>query len=185
MGWTFYNEWNSPTTYESEKAEVERIYSNGGKNEILQCTKVGSVWYLAVKAPTGLVWGGVCLTKRSKGWGHKDLDESSGPYHCQAPVSLINKLSPTTDEWAMKWRQGCLDNAANKKAKNTKAVIGKAKLVNGAIVDVSGMFGKYNGVDLVTMTVEDIDRRQFWSPDVRMTFTLKAKSIKTLAERMA
>ena len=55
----------------------------------------------------------VFLTSREAGkWGYKDMDETMGPNEAQAPIKLIDLLSPTTSQWARDWRQSCRDNAA-------------------------------------------------------------------------
>ena len=70
MGTTCYAAHNSPRTYEAEKREIESIYANAGKNEILQAAKVANVWYLAVKiGATGEVWAGVCKQAATKASG--------------------------------------------------------------------------------------------------------------------
>lgn len=54
MGTTCYAAHNSPRTYEEEKREIESIYANAGKNEILQAAKVGNMFVCAspLKKPT-------------------------------------------------------------------------------------------------------------------------------------
>lgn len=187
MGTTCYAAHNSPQTYAEEKREIETIYSNAGKNTILQAAKVGSVWYLAVKInATGEVWAGVCVTHRHKGeWCYKDMDESMIPYYFDAPASLLKKLSPTTHEGATEWRKNVSEKIAAKKAANAKTGAGSALLNNGTWVNVEGMFGKYHGKDLLTMQCQDRERRQFWSPDAGITFTLKKTQITKIMQRLA
>ena len=94
MGSTFYSAYNSPKTYADEKKEVETVYSNGGQNEILQTSRVGNIWYMAVRVKeTGEVFAGVCKTMREMGeWGYKSMTEHSLPYYFDAPRSLLNKV---------------------------------------------------------------------------------------------
>lgn len=133
MGWTFHSEYNSPRNHAEEKAEICKLFrvsdaakAEGISYEVLQASKVGSVWYVACKV-TGqnyrdgtyipdesgaVVVGFVILTRRSDGWGYKDMDECAGPMAAQAPKSLISKLSPLTDHpnnnYAKEWREKCL-----------------------------------------------------------------------------
>ena len=73
MGSTFYSAQHSPKTYADEKKEVENIYSNGGLNEILQTSRVGNIWYMAVRVKeTGEVFAGVCKIKEVCGFKHRD-----------------------------------------------------------------------------------------------------------------
>ena len=187
MGTTCYAAHNSPQTYAEEKREIESIYSNAGKNTILQAAKVGNIWYLAVKiGATGEVWAGVCKTSRYKGeWCYKDMDETMIPYYFDAPASLLKKLSPTTNDGALQWRKTCQENIDAKKAANSKTGQGSALLNNGTIVNVQGMFGKYHGKELVTMQCQDRERRQFWSPDAGIIFTLKKTQITKIMQRLA
>lgn len=187
MGTTCYAAYNSPKTYAEEKREIESIYANGGANTILQAAKVGSIWYLAVKInATGEVWAGVCKTSRYQGeWCYKDMDETMIPYYYDAPASLLKKLSPTTHEGAMQWRKNVSEKIAAKKATNTKTGAGSALLNNGTWVNVEGMFGKYHGKELKSMCCHDRERRQFWSPDAGITFTLKKTQITKIMQRLA
>ncbi len=184
---TCYAAHNSPQTYAEEKREIESIYSNAGKNTILQAAKVGNIWYLAVKInATGEVWAGVCKTSRHQGeWCYKDMDETMIPYYFDAPASLLKKLSPTTHEGATEWRKSCQERIAAKKAANAKTGAGSALLNNGTWVNIEGMFGQYKGKDLLTMQCQDRERRQFWSPDAGVVFTLKKTQITKIMQRLA
>ena len=91
-------------------------------------SKVGSVWYLAIRltpkpgagiaeaavrgyvpnATGSIVYAGVVMTSRSDGeGGYKDLCESMGPSDAAAPLKLLPLLSPLdpeTDRHAQGWR---------------------------------------------------------------------------------
>ena len=103
---------------------------SGMSLDVLQLSKVGSVWYAAVKV-TGspnpapyvpdesgsYVAAAVVLTTRRGGeWGYKDMSETSGPNAAHAPLSLIDKLSPLSDHgaavYAKSWRGRCAVHAA-------------------------------------------------------------------------
>lgn len=98
----------------------EFIFSemNRPDHQILQCSIKGSVAYLACKVKTGEVYGLVLQLKTGDGdKGYKPVEETMGPYETGAPKSLIAKLTPTDNEYANKWRQVCLENAAKRKVK--------------------------------------------------------------------
>lgn len=182
MGSTFYSQQHSPKTYEAEKLEVIRVYSNDGKNEILAISKVSNVWYLAVRTKeTNEVWAGVCLTYRQNGeWGYKAMSEGSLPYYFDANWKLLSMLSPTEDENSLKWRKTCYEVIEEKKAAKKKV----ATITNGMILDVTGCFGKAAGVDLKTFVVQDVDKRQFYCQDNGVTYTLRKSQIETIAKKM-
>ena len=120
MGWTSYAAYCSPKIREEEHADIERLYTSLVESapytaECLMASKVGRVWYLAVRltpkpgvplaeppmrghvpdATGAIVYAGVVLTSRQDGeWGYKDLCESMGPYEASAPLKLLDLLSP-------------------------------------------------------------------------------------------
>ena len=133
MGWTTYAAYCSPKTREEERAEIERLYTSLVETapytaECLMASKVGSVWYLAIRltpkpghgpadppmrgyvpdAAGRIVYAGVVLTSRRDGeWGYKDLCETMGPHEAQAPLRLLDLLSPLDPEagrYAQGWR---------------------------------------------------------------------------------
>ena len=127
MGWTYH--YNIPR---NERAEIEALCTFENEDRAcrpIRTSQVGTVWYLAVevqlKDPTAetygydvdamgrYVFGAVILTSRSAGeWGYKDMDESMGPVEAQAPLALLDLLSPTTKEYALSWRARCRKTAA-------------------------------------------------------------------------
>ena len=55
-----------------------------------------------------------------KEYGYKDMDETMGPYHYSCPERILNLLTPTTNEFALKWRSTCRE-----RQKRTKAFVMK------------------------------------------------------------
>ena len=54
MGWTTYAAYGSPKTREEERSEIVRLYTSLVESapytaECLMASKVGSVWYLAIR----------------------------------------------------------------------------------------------------------------------------------------
>ena len=134
MGWTTYAAYGSPKTRAEERAEIERLYTSLVESapytaECLMASKVGSVWYPAIRltpkpgqeiaeppmrgyvpdAAGRIVYAGVVLTSRRDGeWGYKDLCETMGPHEAQAPLRLLDLLSPLDPEagrYAQGWRE--------------------------------------------------------------------------------
>lgn len=87
--------------------------------KIEQCSIQGRVAYLACRCLiTNEVFGLVLLLTTSNGdKGYKPLEENCGPLYYDAPKSLIQRLSPTSNEWATKWRTRCLEQASKPKIK--------------------------------------------------------------------
>jgi hypothetical protein len=133
MGWTVYDSDHSPKTREDERAEIVRLYTSLVDTapctaECLMASKVRSVWYLAIRlapkpghdvadvarrgyvpdASGAIVYAGIVLTSRNDGeWGYKDLCESMGPHDAEAPLKLLELLSPLdpeADTYAGAWR---------------------------------------------------------------------------------
>lgn len=119
MGWTFMR--GKPR---DERIEVERLFTPADPAnvtmDVLQLVKRGSVWYGAirttVKGQEPVVWAAIIKTQVYRGdWGYKDMDETCGPYHWDAPLSLLDKLSPTDNAYALEWRAEVRVKAATKR----------------------------------------------------------------------
>ena len=120
MGWLFHQV--PAARYHDRNAEIDRIFTPADPENvtftILQRSWVGNTCYVACRIQNKLsgkdqTVGFVILTKSymengQRWWSYKDMDEDMGPYHTQAPKSLIAKLSPTTNPYALKWREACL-----------------------------------------------------------------------------
>jgi hypothetical protein len=62
-----------------------------------------------------IVFGAVFQTRRDYGgWGYRLDEENVGPEFARAPKSLIDLLSPTTSDWANRWRRRCIENAGKR-----------------------------------------------------------------------
>ena len=145
MGWTSYhaNYYKNNGTVDRKK-EMDAYFMEGlnsGMFEVVKSAMVGSTYYAAVRKIQRNVkmdngeykrvdipeaeqetFGMVMLTKTDMkdyfNFYYKDISEDMGPYESKCPVSIIKLLSPTTNEYAMAWRQRCLDNAKTKDVKN-------------------------------------------------------------------
>ena len=111
MGWLYYNSVNlKPNGQVDRKKEIDGGFSEG--YTVIKSVMVGSVYYGAIrKDGTGEVFGCVCLTSSDKkggfNFGYKSMDETCGPYEKKCPLSILNLLTPTDDEWANEWRKQC------------------------------------------------------------------------------
>lgn len=46
---------------------------------------------------------------------YKDMDETMGPGNCECPERILNLLTPTTNKYALQWRQECRKNTCKPK----------------------------------------------------------------------
>lgn len=118
------------------------------------------------------------ISKRKTGFEYKDMHEDMGPYFYDAPVSLLNKLTPTTNENAMRWREKCRQNIALKKSKNM------VKLNEGDEVSVEKYSWAYNRQKIEKLIVHDADKRQFYWPSGGIMFTLSKKQVDTIKKAL-
>ena len=120
MGWTgTYRYWANPKGAERIKAAIEQegYYgeSDGRKWDVIDSALVGSTVYLAVHFTnandgTDMVYGAVILTGYRNGeFFTKGMSEDMGPYECDCPKRILDKLSPTEHEFALAWRKRCED----------------------------------------------------------------------------
>ncbi len=121
MGWTGYHATHyKPNGTIDRKAELDyELFTQwaGRENahELLKSTMVGSTYYAAARSQSGNVYGLVVLTsvdsKEYFNFNYKDMSEDMGPCEDNCPVSILNLLSPTDNEYAMDWRRRCRKRA--------------------------------------------------------------------------
>lgn len=114
MGWTYKERWHD------SKIEECR-YSFGNEPEwavILKDALIGNTYYAAMRsAKTGQVWALVVLVDFSNNeFGYKDMDETMGPCYYDCPISILNLLSQTTNQFALEWREKCRQNRKRRTA---------------------------------------------------------------------
>ena len=161
MGWTSYHATHYKNGKVDRKAECDAYFTEGlneGFYRLEKSTMIGSVYYAAV---TGLkrynegkkedvpkdeqhTFGVVFLTsvdsKDYYNFSYKDMDETCGPFCYDCPESILKLLSPTTCEFAQKWRDGCRKHRKLRKALNDLPV--------GSVIEferVDGTKQKYSG----------------------------------------
>ena len=135
MGWTFgwAKYWKKgkidrkaecDALFTQEEHESESLFEKGKmitypKMEVVKSVMVGSTYYGAIKTTRNNeseIWCAVCLTKTDKGdFGYKDMDETMLPYKYDCPKSILDLLTPTTNESANEWRRLCYEKLEKKK----------------------------------------------------------------------
>ena len=106
MGWTSYHrEKGDESNSEHFAKKFDSHY------EIITDGTVENVFYAAIRDNrTGEVFAFLALIQWTRGeynFAYKDLEESSGPGDHKAPMKVLNALTPTTNEYALKWRAAC------------------------------------------------------------------------------
>ncbi|MFH0246065.1 DUF6927 domain-containing protein [Streptomyces sp. HK10] len=107
MGWLFYRrDKNAETNEEHFAKKLDDRY------KIIARGTVEGVFYAAVRDQiTSEVTAFIALTRWTKdpdfNFGYKDMDENCGPGDHKAPKSVLNALTPTTNESALAWRAQC------------------------------------------------------------------------------
>lgn len=132
------------------KGIIERIKEQeiGDKCEIVYYSKKGRIISLAVKSKESEeVFAVVCLTRIDRGGKEfmiKTLDETSGPCYYDVPKKLLNLLSPTNNEYALKWREQCKLFIETKK--------NSSKIKQGDLIEFEDEIEFNNGVKLKTFS---------------------------------
>ena len=102
---------------------IRDYWNDGGRHEVLAIGTGArfngqSVYYTAVKVvATGEVFAGVTLVKRTQhALAKKIMDETFGPGWHDCPEKVFKLLTPTTNKWALEWREQVVLHLARKKA---------------------------------------------------------------------
>ena len=160
MGWTSYNaKYYTRKGTVDRKRECDAYWLEGlnsGHFNVIRSTMVGSTYYAAVQPIQRRIgedesgnsiyknipedqretFGVVMLTKTDMkdyfNFYYREMTEDVGPYESKCPKSILDILSPTESEYALAWRQRCIDYANTKDMRN---------LPIGTIIE----FEKYDG----------------------------------------
>lgn len=68
--------------------------------------------YAAIQNKDGSVFACIGLLRYSKGewnFSYKLMSEEEHPYYYKCPKSILNKLTPTDNEYANDWRKQCIE----------------------------------------------------------------------------
>lgn len=162
MGWDFQHIDKGTPTIEVLRREIN------GEYEIIDHAVKGGAAYLAVRnrGDQDRVEGVVVLVKRGGrdyfNFGTKWMDENMGPNAAECPARILDKLSPTDNEYALAWRASCRENA--EKVKASKAIKPGTKILFDLPMDFS------DGVTRQLFTF--VERSRFLSVDgVRVNIT--------------
>ena len=142
MGWDFgmAKHWKNGKI--DRKAECDERLT-WGSNRVLKSSMVGSTYYAAVEIERDGrrdVIGAVILTStEGRDMGMKILDESSGPYNCECPKSILTLLTPTDSDWANEWRKKCYEYH-DKKEREKKDKYSLKNLPEGTKIDFVAPF---------------------------------------------
>lgn len=152
MGWTCYHRPRGTSNLDWLRSEI-------GKPDfgtILDAATVGGTIYAAWRLgpahgdDNGRIVGLVVLTRwdsRSEyNFCHKDMTETMGPCEDRCPARILDLLDPTTDEYALEWRQRCRDRLAKR--------ADAAKVRPGQVVRFARPLEFANGENLDTFTFQ-------------------------------
>ena len=88
----------------------------------VQCDERGEMikdahgWYVYENVPESEreVFGVVIKTyvRDKTNFGYKIISETMGPVEQNCPISILNELTSTTNQYASEWRKACMRNAA-------------------------------------------------------------------------
>jgi hypothetical protein len=110
-----------PSTRRTDRDHFSRELFRDSDYEIVECTTVRRVFYAAVRTKsTSEVWALIVLVHRNPGsefnFTYKDMSETMGPVEASAQAKVLDALSPTTNEYALEWRQKCRDRLTSRAA---------------------------------------------------------------------
>ena len=151
MGWTSYHATYYKNGQVDRKAECDAYFMEGpnaGHFLVKESAMVGTTYYAAVQTLKTCVknstndkyeyrdlpewerttWACVMPTsvrmKDYYNFAHRPMDETEGPYEAKCPKSILKKLSPTENEFALAWRERCLQYHQEKQR---KGILGRLK----------------------------------------------------------
>lgn len=134
MGWSFACDTYFKRADQIAKFRGDKFFSEGYK--LVDSRVVGNhFWGLVETVATGekTIWLGLMQGGgRTMGWGYKSMDEQSGPYYYDCPLSLLDKASQLEDtdrnRHAIPWRAKVREYHAKKKLSK--------KPVSGMVVSI-------------------------------------------------
>lgn len=113
--------------------------------------------YVAVRNKAGEVYCAVFLLNYAPNdyfnFGYKDMDETMHPYVYNCPKRILDLLTPTDNEHALKWREECRKRLAK--------AASKPKLKTGHYIIFDRPISFNNGDILDAFYIQDARRRIF------------------------
>jgi hypothetical protein len=134
MGWTFTHKDNGISIQAFFEAEFNYTREDGTKGRVIECKAKLDAAYMAFEVTrpgeSVVVFGLICLLNRRKeyyNFGYKDMSECMGPNASDCPASVLKRLTPTTNENAIEWRERCYKNIADNSTRKSLKVGDKIK----------------------------------------------------------
>lgn len=120
MGWTSYHKPPHQTVHQTLLKELTWNHLPPEERPtIVAHTANSSTHAFAIKDPNGLTTALIFLTrlnnKEHYNFSYKDMDESTGPYAVILSSKFLDLLSPTTNPYALQWRDRCRQVIAHKR----------------------------------------------------------------------
>lgn len=78
-------------------------------------------------------------------FGYKDMDETMGPVESECPARILDLLTPTDNEYALRWRQRCRDNLSRRAS--------RPRLHKGDVITFERPIKFTNGAEIATLEV--------------------------------
>lgn len=117
MGWT-----GIPKHFDSaseKKHYLDGLFEDGIK--VILSRMVSNEYYAAIQLTDGTVTAYVVKTaSRSAEFLYKGVSEDCGPVWTKCPQMILEILSPTENQWALKWRKECADYNEAQRIKRRK-----------------------------------------------------------------
>lgn len=173
MGWTFFHKPVGVKAVEAIKREMPtavaegRIVASTATREavflVIRTDKPGNVYVRdADGSARALAVFKIAMRPRDEyNFGYKDMDETAGPYGCEAPMSILAKCSELLDPVGPEPRYSSLRNAREYRARCAKAAATKALkrgLKAGTKIKLAEKLN-FGGTREDTFTVEKRGRR--------------------------
>ncbi len=169
MGWTYTQKHPGESVKDFFKREFNYEKEDGRYGKIIDCAVVNlRTAYIAYEINTGdkkEVVALVCLlhfvpnARDGYNFGYKDMDETCGPNECDCPERILKLLTPTDNEYAVRWREKCWENLRNRKA--------RPRLSKGAVIEFARPIVFNSGWEESVFTVVDPHKLIFESGGVK------------------
>jgi hypothetical protein len=130
MGWLFAYHDVGKKAFVAELTSKEQF---GAALTPIEHRLVGNnLWQLVRIESTGrlTIYLDLIAKQKDAGWGNKGMSEDAGPCEVNCPISLLNRVSPVTEGYAVEWRERVRAHHAEKGA--------KLKLGVGTVVEYGG-----------------------------------------------
>lgn len=162
MGWTYTQKHWGESVKDFFKREFDYQREDGTYGKIIDCAVVNlQAAYIAYEtncAGKKEIVAIVCLLRYVPSdplynFGYKDMTETMGPYQYDCPERILRLLTPTEDEYALKWREKCWENIRKRKS--------RPRLTEGALIEFAEPISFADGREEKVFQVVNPRRRIF------------------------